>query len=206
MANTQINITANGKKTLATAGKYCDRNIDVNVSVPDSGITPSGTKAITENGTYDVTNYASAIVNVSGGKVTTEVHEVTFTSDFGDSTGQEQTILAGNAFVKENYAKDNFAVLLYPTVASSTSAQYNVRFMYHGNRSFVNTSSNSHYGFVLRDNSATAVGYDVMTAKISGSNYNACFRARSSGNLTVYCKGRYIKAGTYKVVLMCWDD
>lgn len=33
MANTQINITENGTKTLATAGKYCDRNIDVNVNV-----------------------------------------------------------------------------------------------------------------------------------------------------------------------------
>ena len=33
MANTQINITENGTKTLATAGKYCDRNIDVNVDV-----------------------------------------------------------------------------------------------------------------------------------------------------------------------------
>jgi hypothetical protein len=34
MANTQVNITANGTTTLATAGKYCDRNIDVNVAVP----------------------------------------------------------------------------------------------------------------------------------------------------------------------------
>ena len=31
--NTQIDITRNGKTTLATAGKYCDRNIDVNVDV-----------------------------------------------------------------------------------------------------------------------------------------------------------------------------
>ena len=36
MANTQINITENGTKTLATAGKYCDRNIDVNVNVSTS--------------------------------------------------------------------------------------------------------------------------------------------------------------------------
>ena len=34
MANTQINVTKNGTTTLATAGKYCDRNIDVNVNVP----------------------------------------------------------------------------------------------------------------------------------------------------------------------------
>lgn len=32
-----------------------------------SGITPTGTKSITENGTYDVTNYASVLINVSGG-------------------------------------------------------------------------------------------------------------------------------------------
>ena len=81
MANTQINITANGTKTLATAGKYCDRNIDVNVSVPSNGITPTGNKTITTNGTHDVTQYANAVVNVpvpsgyvkpSGSKTITE--------------------------------------------------------------------------------------------------------------------------------------
>jgi hypothetical protein len=68
MANTQINITENGTKTLATAGKYCDRNIDVNVNVPvpNGYIKPTGSKSITENGTHDVTNYANAVVNVPG--------------------------------------------------------------------------------------------------------------------------------------------
>lgn len=33
MENTQIAISSNGKTTLATAGKYCDRNIDINVAV-----------------------------------------------------------------------------------------------------------------------------------------------------------------------------
>ena len=33
MANTQISISRNGKTTLATAGTYCERNIDINVAV-----------------------------------------------------------------------------------------------------------------------------------------------------------------------------
>jgi hypothetical protein len=90
MANTQINVTANGTKTLATAGKYCDRNIDVNVTVPipDGYIKPTGSKSITSNGTHDVTSVASAVVNVpvpsgyikpSGSKSITEngTHDVT---------------------------------------------------------------------------------------------------------------------------------
>ena len=34
MMNTQIDITKNGITTLNTVGKYCDRNIDINVNVP----------------------------------------------------------------------------------------------------------------------------------------------------------------------------
>lgn len=67
MVNTQIDIITNGTTTLATAGKYCDRNIDVNVSVPATGITPIGSLNITTNGTHNVTNYANAVVNVPTG-------------------------------------------------------------------------------------------------------------------------------------------
>lgn len=35
--NIEISITSNGTTTLATAGKYCDRNIDVVTDVPSSG-------------------------------------------------------------------------------------------------------------------------------------------------------------------------
>lgn len=47
--NTQINITENGETTLATAGKYCDRNIDVNVDVPSHEAELAEQKAITDS-------------------------------------------------------------------------------------------------------------------------------------------------------------
>lgn len=40
MANHKIIITENGTKTLTTAGKYCDRNIEVSTNVPE-GLKPT---------------------------------------------------------------------------------------------------------------------------------------------------------------------
>lgn len=67
MANTQINITTNGTKTLATVGKYCDRNIDVNVNVPD--------KVTQFTNLYDVAN-----VTVKS-KLESSSSGVTYTTD-----------------------------------------------------------------------------------------------------------------------------
>ena len=57
-------ITANG--TYSAEDDDADGYSEVTVNVP-TGITPTGTLNITENDTYDVTNYASAIVNVPSG-------------------------------------------------------------------------------------------------------------------------------------------
>ena len=110
--NILINITENGTTTLATVGKYCDRNIDVNVDVPipDGYIIPSGTKTITSNGTHDITNYAKADVNIPEAKPTQ------FTNLYDPANVVLKTVSncsasAGATFTMDNYV--NYVVIPY---------------------------------------------------------------------------------------------
>lgn len=58
------NITpTKASQTVVGSGKYTTGNIVVD-AIPDEYIVPNGTKAVTENGTHDVTTYASVSVDV----------------------------------------------------------------------------------------------------------------------------------------------
>jgi len=74
-----INLTYDSEGNLTKIG---DSDVDVSDYV-GVGIVPSGEIEITENGEYDITDKATATVNVSGGSGF-PVAEYTFTSDFFD--------------------------------------------------------------------------------------------------------------------------
>lgn len=60
-------ITGKGVETSADDSFQTMANNIGNIQNSGAGITPVGTKKISENGTYDVTNFASVVVNVQSG-------------------------------------------------------------------------------------------------------------------------------------------
>ena len=136
-----IDINKNGGTTLATEGKYCESDIEINVHVPipDGYIKPTGSKSITSNGTHDVTSVASAVVNVpvpsgyikpSGSKTITEngTHDVTQYASAVVNVAEKPTQFTN--------------VLAY-----ADSLEVNKRFATNG--SYTNTQPNAHIAVTL---------------------------------------------------------
>ena len=73
-----IDIVTNGTHT-EDIKKFATAKI--NVQVPQTGITPSGVKEITENGTHDVTAFAQATVNVPVGITPAGTKEVSISQN-----------------------------------------------------------------------------------------------------------------------------
>lgn len=88
-------ITTNG--TYTASSDSADGYSSVTVNVPSSGITPTGSINITTNGTHDVTNYASAVVSVSGGGSSATQHVIHF--DFTDETSTNINVYYDDALL-----------------------------------------------------------------------------------------------------------
>lgn len=203
--NVPVGITPSGTKSITTNGTHDVTNYaSAQVNVP-VGITPSGSLEITKNGTYDVTNKASAVVNVPAGGGSDNYHVIPITLSLcGDaSAAKNTTLVSNNAFVKANYNKDGFFVILMPlNAADSVQENKYSTFLYQGNRCIANSKSPV-YG--IRTNGGGSSSYATggcHTTKVSGSGYTAALRATSAGAVTVYTNaGYYVPAGNYLLIL-----
>lgn len=105
MANTQVSISKNGKTTLATAGKYCDRNIDVNVAVASSADDlPDYVKS-------EADSLVSKVVSAQGNRVFTLVAITDLHYGNGSYTDGILHASQALAYINKQIALDAFAVL-----------------------------------------------------------------------------------------------
>lgn len=204
--STIATIQGGGSKTLKTAGKYCEGDIFVDyVQEGGGGITPTGTKSITANGTYDVTAFASAEVNVPPVGAS-NVYSTTVTIATHSSTNVSLCTLPDDVYAHKD--DSSFTVTLINTTPEAV-LQYDEYYVTASNNSNLpKQGTYPVYGIMLRKTGATTVGNNPCYYPPNSSNNNISLGGygkiwMSGKNLMYKSNSYYFGAGTYRI-LVSW--
>lgn len=188
-------IVGSGTKTLNTQGKYCEGNITVQCT-DAGGTTPSGSVTITENGTYDVADKASAVVALP---YTYKRWAYTNPSLISDT----QTItLLTDAWLAQHYddtALEVMVTAINPPQADDTST------VYFGTTRARNVTlgAGKSYMQIINRIGGSAGSYSATAAALQGlsPSTRGMLRLNSSGELMLRVDSQcQFAAGDYEIV------
>lgn len=185
-------ITPTGTKTITTNGTHDVTSYASAQVNVQTGITPTGTKTITANGTHDVSSFANALVNVPG--LNAKVFTVTIPSNVTSGTP---------GFITNDWLKsirndpDAFVFVRNMGVKAST-AMFSFWFTSNFTLFYNGTTA---YNSMLARTTASATNIINSTAGLKGENYSGHLNIDANGKLWLYANASYpLLAGTYQIV------
>ncbi len=175
--STIATIQGTGAKTLKTSGKYCEG--DISVDYVKEGITPSGSVSITANGTYDVTDKASAVVAVPTGSMNSKTWVFTTASD--SAQGAEVPIVSSDAWLLAHKSDSSLVIPLVPLSPVTPTAKYILAYVHTATS--INSASNS-YGRSIRCSISSTTLIDNSPDYAVGTSQYHGFYINNSGSLS----------------------
>lgn len=156
-----------------------------------NGVTPTGTKTITANGSYDVTNFASALVNIQG------INAKIYTVDI-DSDKTASVTLLQNDHLKSLRNDPNAFVMMRCMNPTASTAM--VHFWFTSNFILYYSGATAYNSIIARATASTS-NLNGNTNGLPGDNYNAHLNIDTNGKLWAIPNATYpIKAGTYQII------
>lgn len=174
---TIASMNTGGTKTLKTAGKYCEGDITLGY-VPD-GITPTGSINITANGTYDVTDKASAVVAVPTGSMLSKTWVFTTASD--SAQGGDVPIVSSDEWLLAHKSDSSLVITLIPLAPVTPTAKYILAYVQTATS--INSTSNN-YGRSIRCSTSSATLIDNSPSHAVGTSQYHGFYINSNGSLS----------------------
>ena len=153
---------------------------------------PSGSMNITANGTYDVTNKASAVVAVPAPATNCKSFSVTVATD----QTSRYVVSSADSDIAAHRSDSTFYVGF--AAQFSYSSGLSARGGFNTNQNLTGNTSGPTYGIVYRINSSGANTYTVITKSATESGGE--ISTTSSGEIFIYAGSTLVlRAGTYTV-------